>query len=400
VLVTGFDIIFFWVARMMMMGLHFMKEVPFRDVYIHALVRDEKGQKMSKSKGNVIDPLALIDKYGADALRFTLAAMAAQGRDIKLAPQRVEGYRNFATKLWNAARFGEMNECVRQFDFNPADVTHTLNRWIVGETERAANAVTGALEGYRFNEAAGAIYEFVWGVTCDWYLELIKPILAGEDEAAKAETRACVAWVLDQCLKLLHPFMPFITEELWAHMVVHGERRLSLLCLAEWPRLSGLANAEADAEIGWIVKLVSEVRSVRTEMNIPAGAKIPLVLSGASEATVARARRHDETIRRLARLEGITFAESAPKGAALIVIEEATAALPLEGVIDMGAERKRLQKEIEKAESDRAKAEAWLANDANVARSPEHVVELNRERMTEGAGRIARLKAALKRIEG
>ena len=400
VLVTGFDIIFFWVARMMMMGLHVMKEVPFHDVYIHALVRDEKGQKMSKSKGNVIDPLALIDKYGADALRFTLAAMAAQGRDIKLAPARVEGYRNFATKLWNAARFGEMNECVRQFDFDPGAVKHTLNRWIVGETERAAGAVTTGLEGYKFNEAAAAIYEFVWGVYCDWYLELIKPILAGDDEPAKVETRACAAWVLDQCLKLLHPFMPFLTEELWAHMVEHGERRQSLLCLSEWPRLSGLASAEADEEIGWVVHLVSEVRSVRTEMNIPAGAKIPLVLSGAREATVARARRHDETIRRLARLDNIAFAEAAPKGAALIVIGEATAALPLEGVIDMGAERKRLQKEIERAEGDRAKAAAWLANDANVAKSPEHVVELNRERVADASDRIQRLTAALRRIEG
>ena len=400
VLVTGFDIIFFWVARMMMMGLHFMKEVPFHDVYIHALVRDEKGQKMSKSKGNVIDPLALIDKYGADALRFTLAAMAAQGRDIKLAPARVEGYRNFATKLWNAARFGEMNECVRQFDFDPASVTHTLNRWIVGETERAANAVTTGLEAYKFNEAAASIYEFVWGVYCDWYLELIKPILAGDDEQAIAETRACTAWVLDQCLKLLHPFMPFITEELWAHMVEHGERRLSLLCLSEWPRLSGLQSPSADEEIGWVVKLVSDIRSVRTEMNVPAGAKIPLVLSGASDSTIERARRHDETIRRLARLDDIDFTDAVPKGAALIVIGEATAALPLEGVIDMDAERKRLSKEIDKAEGDRNKAATWLDNEANVAKSPEHVVELNRERVAEATDRIGRLQAALKRIEG
>ena len=399
VLVTGFDIIFFWVARMMMMGLHFMKEVPFHDIYIHALVRDEKGQKMSKSKGNVIDPLQLVDKYGADALRFTLAAMAAQGRDIKLAPARVEGYRNFATKLWNAARFGEMNECVRQFDFDPHGVKHTLNRWIVGETERAANAVTQGLEGYRFNEAASAIYEFVWGVYCDWYLELIKPILAGEDEKAKAETRNCAAWALDQCLKLLHPFMPFITEELWAHMVEHGEQRQSLLALSEWPRLSGLAREDADAEIGWIVELVSEVRSVRTEMNVPAGAKIPLVISGASEETVARARRHEETVSRLARLESISFGDAIPKGAALIVIDEATAALPLEGVIDMDAERKRLSKEIEKAEGDRTKASNWLANEANVAKSPAHVVELNRERVVEAENRIQRLQAALKRIE-
>ncbi|HRN88575.1 valine--tRNA ligase [Hyphomicrobium sp.] len=399
VLVTGFDIIFFWVARMMMMGLHFMKEIPFHDVYIHALVRDEKGQKMSKSKGNVIDPLQLADKYGADALRFTLAAMAAQGRDIKLAPARVEGYRNFATKLWNAARFGEMNECVRQFDFDPHGVKHTLNRWIVGETERAAAAVTQGLEAYRFNEAAGAIYEFVWGIYCDWYLELIKPILAGDDEEAKAETRNCAAWALDQCLKLLHPFMPFITEELWAHMVEHGERRQSLLCLSEWPRLSGLASAEADAEIGWIVELVSEVRSVRTEMNVPAGAKIPLIISGANEATVARARRHEETISRLARLESISFGDAIPKGAALIVIDEATAALPLEGVIDMEAERKRLSKEIEKAEGDRTKASNWLSNEANVAKSPVHVVDLNRERVVEAEDRIQRLQAALKRIE-
>ena len=271
VLVTGFDIIFFWVARMMMMGLHFMKEVPFETVYIHALVRDEKGQKMSKSKGNVMDPLELIDRYGADALRFTLAAMAAQGRDIKLSPQRVEGYRNFATKLWNAARFAEMNECVRQPDFDPADVKETLNRWIAGETERAARAVTAAIEGYRFNEAAGAVYEFVWGVFCDWYLELIKPILTGEDEAAKAETRATAAWVLDQILKLLHPFMPFITEELWAHMVEHGVKRRALLALSEWPQYSGLESREADEEIGWVVRVVSEIRSVRTEMNVPAG---------------------------------------------------------------------------------------------------------------------------------
>jgi len=399
VLVTGFDIIFFWVARMMMMGMQFMEEVPFRDIYIHALVRDEKGQKMSKSKGNVMDPLGIIDTYGADALRFTLAAMAAQGRDIKLSTQRVEGYRNFATKLWNAARFAEMNECVRQRGFDPSSVKETANRWIAGEAERAARAVTESLEAYKFNEAAGAVYEFVWGVFCDWYLELIKPILAGDNEAAMAETRAMVAWTLDQILKLLHPFMPYITEELWAHAVEHGEKRDNLLALSQWPRLSGLVDADVEAEIGWVVKLISEIRSVRTEMNIPAGAKIPLIITGASEETIERGRRHDETIRRLARLEDITFAPTAPKGSALIVVGEATVALPLEGVIDMSAERKRLQKEIEKAESDRAKAEAWLANAANVAKSPEHVVELNRERVAEGGDKIARLKAALKRIE-
>ena len=218
VLVTGFDIIFFWVARMMMMGLHVMDEVPFRDVYIHALVRDEKGQKMSKSKGNVIDPLELIDAYGADALRFTLSAMAAQGRDIKLSASRVEGYRNFATKLWNAARFAEINACVPVKGFDPASAKQTINRWIAGESERALATVTEALEAYRFNEAAGAIYSFIWHKFCDWYLELIKPILSGSDQAAAAETRAMTAWVLDRALKLLHPFMPFVTEELWAKL--------------------------------------------------------------------------------------------------------------------------------------------------------------------------------------
>src|SRR5690606_34796405 len=235
VLVTGFDIIFFWVARMMMMGLYFMKEVPFHDVYIPALVRDEKGQKMSKSKGNVMDPLELIDAYGADALRFTLAAMAAQGRDIKLARSRVEGYRNFATKLWNAARFAEMNECVRVKGFDPTSAKLTVNRWIAGETERTAKAVTAALVEYKFNEAASAIYEFTWGIFCDWYLEFVKPVLNGSDTEAKSETRAMVAWALDQVLKLLHPFMPFITEELWAHMVEHGIKRDAMLALSPWP---------------------------------------------------------------------------------------------------------------------------------------------------------------------
>ena len=347
-LVTGFDIIFFWVARMMMMGLHFMKEVPFHDVYIHALVRDEKGAKMSKTKGNVMDPLVLIDKYGADALRFTLAAMAAQGRDIKLSTGRIEGYRNFATKLWNAARFAEMNECVRQKNFDPGAVKETLNRWIAGEVQRTAAAVTAGIEAYKFNEAATAVYEFTWGTFCDWYLELAKPILTGNDEAAKAETRATTAWALDQVLKLLHPFMPFITEELWARLVEVGIERENMLCLSSWPAFEGLANEAADEEIGWLVKLVSEVRSVRSEMNVPAGAKIPLVLVGAGKTTRARAEHHEDTIARLARLDGISFAKAPPKGAAQIVLGETTAALPLAGVIDMEAERARLTREIEK----------------------------------------------------
>ncbi len=398
VLVTGFDIIFFWVARMMMMGLHLRKEVPFHDVYIHALVRDEKGQKMSKSKGNVMDPLVIIDEYGADALRFTLAAMAAQGRDIKLSKQRVEGYRNFATKLWNAARFAEMNECVRQREFDPAKVEATINKWVIGETERAAKAVTAGIQAYRFNEAAGAAYEFVWGVFCDWYLELIKPLLMGDDEAAKSETRACVAWTLDQILKLLHPFMPFLTEELWAHMVEHGEGRSSLLTLSAWPILKGYEDDAADAEIGWVINLVSEVRSVRSEMHVPAGAKIPLVLVGVDARARMRCDRHEETIARLARLDEISFADAPPKGAALIVTGETTAAIPLEGVIDMAAEKVRLAREVEETKELLAKEKAKLENPQFVAKAKSDAVETARERVHEFEGKIARLSGALKRL--
>ena len=398
VLVTGFDIIFFWVARMMMMGLHVMEEVPFRDVYIHALVRDEKGQKMSKSKGNVIDPLELIDAYGADALRFTLAAMAAQGRDIKLSASRVEGYRNFATKLWNAARFAEINGCAPVKGFDPASASETLNRWIAGESERALAQVTEALEAYRFNDAAGAIYSFIWHVFCDWYLELSKPILAGSDEAAAAETRAMTAFVLDRALKLLHPFMPFVTEELWAKLAAEGEGRETLLALAPWPHHRGLEYADADAEIGWVIRLISEVRSVRSEMNVPAGAKVPLVISGASEETAARAKRHEDTILRLARIDAMSFGK-APAGAVQIVLDEATLALPLAGVIDVAAESKRLQREIDKIGSEIKQLDAKLANEKFVSRAPEHVVEEQRERKADAEAVAARLEQALKRLE-
>jgi len=397
VLVTGFDIIFFWVARMMMMGLHFMQEVPFREVYIHALVRDEKGQKMSKSKGNVIDPLELIDAYGADALRFTLAAMAAQGRDIKLSPLRVEGYRNFATKLWNAARFAEMNDCVSRPGFDPAQVKETVNRWIAGESERALAAVTEALEAFRFNEAAAAIYHFVWHVFCDWYLELIKPILAGNDKAV-AETRAMTSWVLDRALKLLHPFMPFVTEELWAKRAPEGEGRESLLILAAWPKQRGLENADADAEIGWLIRLVSEVRSVRSEINVPLGARVPLVISGASRNTEARAKRHEETLLRLARLDSLNFGKT-PPGAVQIVLDEAMLALPLTGIIDVDAESKRLQREIDKVGSEIRQLDAKLSNEKFVARAPQHVVEEQRERKADAEATAARLEQALRRLE-
>ncbi len=399
VLVTGFDIIFFWVARMMMMGLHFQHEVPFHDVYIHALVRDEKGAKMSKSKGNVIDPLDLIDKYGADALRFTLAAMAAQGRDIKLATSRVEGYRNFATKLWNASRFAEMNGCVRVAGFDPAPVEQTLNKWIIGETARAAVDVSSAIEGYRFNDAANAAYRFVWNIFCDWYVELTKPVLqGGDDAAAQAETRATTAYVIDEIAKILHPFMPFITEELWAIKGEVGPSRETPLVLAAWPDLAGLEQPEAEMEIGFVVDLISEIRSVRAEMNVPAAAQMPLVIVSTETAVRERAQKWQDTIARLARVSQMSFADQPPAESAQMIVRGTTVALPLAGVIDLAAERIRLAKEIGKEEGEVKKIEAKLNNEAFVAKAPEEVVEENRERREGAVSRIAKMKAALERL--
>ncbi|MHB2166159.1 valine--tRNA ligase [Alsobacter sp. R-9] len=398
VLVTGFDIIFFWVARMMMMGLHFRHEIPFHTVYIHALVRDEKGAKMSKSKGNVIDPLDLIDEYGADALRFTLAAMAAQGRDIKLSRQRVEGYRNFATKLWNAARFAEMNGCTRVAGFDPAGARLTLNRWALGEFDRAVGEVTAAIEAYRFNDAANAAYRFVWNVFCDWYLELAKPVFAGEDEAAKAETRASVAYVLDGIARLLHPFMPYITEELWAIKGAEGPTRETILALAPWPASGSLAAPEAEAEIGWLVDLITEIRSARTETNVPAGAQIPLVLVGASAGTRERVARWGDMLRRLARLSEVTFADTAPPQSVQMVVRGEVAALPLAGIVDLAAEKARLVKEIARLDADVAKIDAKLGNADFLARAPEQVVEEQRERREEAVSRRGKLSEALERL--
>ena len=397
VLVTAFDIIFFWVARMLMFGTHFMHEVPFRDVYIHALVLDEKGQKMSKTKGNVIDPLQLIEQLGADALRFTLAVMAAQGRNIRISEQRVEGYRNFATKLWNAARFAEMHACVSRQDFDPGAAAQTVNRWIAGEVERCAAAVTAGIECYRFNEAASAVYEFVWASFCDWYLELSKPILSGDDATAKDETRAMTGWVLEQILKLLHPFMPFVTEALWESLAAPGTKRTVLLCLSPWPAITGLADGAADAEIGWLIKLVGEVRSVRNEMRVPAGAMIPLVFVGADQPTRERARRHEQTIKRMARISDISLA-AAPPGSAQIVLGETTAALPLAGVIDMQQERTRLAREIDRCRAEIRKIDGKLANTEFIAKAPPAVVEETRERKVDFAATIEKLQAALKRV--
>ena len=398
-LVTGKDIIFFWVARMMMLGLHVTDRVPFDTVYLHTLVRDASGAKMSKSKGNVVDPLGLIDQYGADALRFTLAAMAAQGRDIKLAVNRVEGYRNFATKLWNASRFAEMNGCVLRADYRPEAATETLNRWALGEAARAVAEVSTALDAYRFNDAAAAAYRFVWNIFCDWYLELAKPVLQGEsvDAGLKAETQATVAFLIDQIAKLLHPFMPFLTEELWA-IKGEGIAERGLLALAPWPDLSGLADARAEAEIGWVVDLVSEIRSARSETNVPAGAQIPLVIVGADEALLARAAQWQDTLLRLARLSEISFAETAPKNAVQLLVRGSVAALPLEGIVDLKAEVARLNKEAVKAASEIGKIEAKLGNADFLARAPDEVVDEQRERRDAEAARLEKIREALARL--
>jgi valyl-tRNA synthetase len=394
VLVTGFDIIFFWVARMMMAGLEFMSDVPFKTVYIHALVRDEKGAKMSKSKGNVMDPLVLIDEFGADALRMTLAAMAAQGRDIKLSKPRIEGYRNFATKLWNAARFAEMNECKPVSGFDPHTAKETLNRWILGETMAAAASVTEAIETYRFNDAANVAYRFVWNIFCDWYVELVKPIFAGSDEAAKAETRATAAFVLQKILALLHPFMPFITEELWESFGAGG-----LLALSAWPRAGEAPqDAEAMAEISWLIDLVTGIRSVRAEMNVPAATQIPALIVGADEKTRGRIERYRALGIRLARLSTLDPANAIPPQSVQIVLSGAIAALPLQGIIDIDAEKQRLVREAEKALSEAQKIKARL-DDANfVARAPEEIIDENRDRLVEHEARAQRLKEALTRL--
>jgi valyl-tRNA synthetase len=399
-LVTGFDIIFFWVARMMMMGLHFTGQAPFRRVFINALIRDAEGAKMSKSKGNVMDPLELVDVYGADALRFTLAAMSGQGRDIRLSVQRIEGYRNFSTKLWNAARFGEMNGCVAVADFDPGSARQTVNRWILGETVKAAQAVTAAIEACAFDDAAGGLYRFIWNVYCDWYLELAKPVLNGEDEAAKAETRAMAAWVLETILKLLHPVMPFVTEELWDKTAPPHAPREGLLISAAWPDLpQSWIDPAAETEIGWLVSLVTEVRQLRAEMNVPPAARPTLFLIGADGGTLRRLERHRDLILTLARLESVEAAAGAPAGSAPFVIGEATAALAIADSIDLAAERARLAKEVAARAADIDRTAKKLENADFLARAPEAVVDENRGRLSEARDAKAKLEAALARLD-
>ncbi|MDX1709903.1 MAG: valine--tRNA ligase [Rhodovibrionaceae bacterium] len=399
VLVTRFDIIFFWVARMMMMGLHFMGEVPFHTVYIHALVRDAYGQKMSKSKGNIIDPLDLIESYGCDALRFTLVALSAQGRDIKLAESRVEGYRNFATKLWNAARYCLMNGAERNPRFHPEIARQTVNRWVAAKTARMIREVESAVDAYKFNDAASALYRFVWGEFCDWYIEFTKPILQGDDAEAAAETRACMAWTLDRILRTLHPFMPFVTEELWQHL---GEPGQELIITADWPTTyEGLIDEDAEDEIDWVARVIGEVRAVRSEMNVPPSAEVSLWLREAGEHTKTRLETHATLIKRLARLSEIRITDdAAPKGSAQVLIGEATGAIPLAEVIDLEQEQARLQKEAAKLQSEIDKAEKKLSNDQFLSKAPIEIVEEQKERRSEASQALAKLNQALERLAG
>ena len=390
VLVTGFDIIFFWVARMMMMGLHFMGDVPFRDVVIHGLVRDERGQKMSKSKGNGVDPLAMIDEYGADALRFTVAALTGPGRDIKLGAQRVKEYRSFATKLWNASVFLEMNDAASPVaGFAPAGVADPLARWIVAELDRTIGEVSRSLDAFRFDEYAAAIYRFTWNVFCDWFIELAKPSLAGS-----AELRATGAYVLGAILRLLHPLMPFITEEL-SERLGHAPR--AQLIASAWPEPVRQAAARAaDEEVGWVTRFIASVRAMRAALNVPASAKITVLMRAASPTTLARAETWRDAIGRMARVAHIALlAGEAPAESAQLVLDEATLVVPLAGVIDLAAERARLARERQRVDADAAKLDAKLARADFVERAKPEVVEETRERLAALQSDSARLGEAL-----
>jgi valyl-tRNA synthetase len=396
VLVTGFDIIFFWVARMMMMGLHFMGDVPFRTVYIHALVRDGRGQKMSKSRGNIIDPLELIDEYGCDALRFTMAALAAPGRDVKLAEARVAGYRNFVTKLWNAARYAEMNGCTPVADFNPAQFRLTENRWIAAALVDCAAAVTAALDAYRFDEAANRLYQFVWGTFCDWYIEFTKPILQGGEAAARAETQAATAWVLGRIVHLLHPIMPFVTEEIWQNLA--GENA-GLLLTAPWPEFPReTRDPAASAEMEWVVQAISQIRALRAEMNVPPAARVPLLIKDADPAALARIERCREHFVRLARVDRFEPVETLPAGAVQAVVDGAILILRLGDVVDLAREKARLGREIGRLDAELARIGAKLANADFLAKAKPEIIDEQREREADASRDRDRLRAAYERL--
>ncbi len=394
-LVTGFDIITFWVSRMMMFSLFLMDDVPFKDVYIHALVRDSKGQKMSKSKGNVMDPLDLIEQYGTDALRFTLAAMAAQGRDIRLSEDRIAGYKSFATKLWNASRYCEMNECKVPADFDPSAITYTPNQWMVAELAKTKESLDEAIENYRFNDAANILYHFVWGTFCDWYLEFTKSSLSNNDEHAP-EIRATTGWVLSQILILLNPFMPFITEELNEKLIGSKE----LLIGAQWPDYADIPKHENAAQkMDWLIRVISEIRSVRADMNIPAGAKIQLLVKDACEATQEGLKAYDEILKRMARLETIELTDKTPGGAIQCIIDKTTLILPVADIIDLDAEKARLKKQLAELDDNIKKASQKLDNKQFIENAPEEIVIEQKTRIAEAKTAKEKIEAALKQLE-
>ncbi|MCE8526785.1 valine--tRNA ligase [Ruegeria pomeroyi] len=400
VLITGFDILFFWVARMMMMQLAVVNEVPFHTVYLHQLVRDEKGKKMSKTTGNVIDPLEIVDEFGADALRFTNASMAAIGGVLKLSKERITGYRNFTTKLWNAIRFAEMNEvftdAVPQLSAAELAPRAAVNRWIIGETARVREEVDAALDSYRFNDAANALYAFVWGKVCDWYVELSKPLLQGEDTEAQAETRATMRWVMDQCLVLLHPIMPFITEELWGLTA----ERAKMLVHADWPtyKAADLVDDAADREMNWVISVIENTRSARAQMRVPAGLYVPMIVTEIDDHGQAAWDRNEALIKRLARIDSLTKADVMPKGCISIAAPGAAFGLPLAEIIDISAEKERLEKAKGKLAKELGGLRGRLNNPKFVESAPDEVVEEARENLAAREEEEARIDEALARL--
>ncbi|MBV7378721.1 valine--tRNA ligase [Maritimibacter dapengensis] len=395
VLVTGFDILFFWVARMMMMQLAVVGKEPFHTVYLHQLVRDEKGKKMSKTTGNVIDPLEIIDEYGADALRFTNASMAAIGGVLKLSEERIKGYRNFGTKIWNAARFAEMNECKPDAGFDPANVTQTVNKWIVSETARIRETVDEAITAYRFNDAANGLYAYVWGKVCDWYVEFSKPLLGSNDASVVAETRATMAWVIDQCLILLHPIMPFITEELWGQI----SERDSMLVHRDWPTYGAeLIDEAADREMNWVIKLIEDVRSARAQMHVPAGLKIPLILRDLDEAGRAAFTTNEALIFKMARIDSVSELVELPKGCVTIPVDGGTFALPLADIIDVDEEKARLEKTRGKLEKEIGGLRGRLNNPKFAENAPDDVVAEAQANLDAREDEAAKIDEALQRL--
>ena len=396
VLVTGFDIIFFWVARMMMMSMYAMKQVPFKKCYLHGLIRDEQGRKMSKSKGNTVDPMEIIEKYGADALRFFMAAMETQGRDINVSESRIQGYRNFATKLWNSARFGEMNECVLSDTFDTSSIKHPVNKWIVAKVKQTSNELTENLNSFRFSDSANGVYQFVWGSFCDWYIEMTKPIFYGNDEALKTETRATFAWVLNRILIMLHPFMPFVTAELWNNS--HSDEQD--IITAAWPEVEKV-NASDVSSIDWAIELITAIRSLRAEMNLPAGAKLTAYLKGCNSQSIENLQNFNDIICSLARLEKaeVYNGEITPD-MVQTVAKECTILIPLKGVVDFTAERERLQKELDGLNKNLEGYARKLSNPSFVDRAPAAVVEEERRRQAEALENKAKVEEAIARIAG